>query len=306
MDYGRIVSRSFEIAWEHKWLWIFGMFAAATGYNLKFEYLIGTSPTNPFDMSAMSNMSQIDLSAIVGTYLAFIPLAIIMGLMVIFTTGAIIDSVNRIERGGTYSFSTAFSAGIDYFFRFFGLAILFFISWMAFIIIIMIMTAVLFAIHTPLGVLAIFIFFFVTLFVLFVLTQITNIAYRVVVLRNSTIFAAIDEGFLLLKTHFGKNIAAFFIQLAFGIAFAIFTFILWLFINFPIHAAVQALNLESFPALLAALFFGMPITFLIAGYFGVFSTAFMTLFYIELVEPKPESAYFPQPPQSDNDQTGMV
>ncbi len=299
MDYGRIISRSFEIAWQHKWLWIFGMFAAATGFNLKFEYLLGISPSNPFDMTMMEN---IDPKALIASYLGLLPLGIIMGLMALFSTASIIDSVNRIERGGSYSFSSAFSAGIDYFFRIIGLGIIFFVVTMVYFMSVVLLIVLLSKISGILAGFASFIMFFVSIIIGLAALQVLNIAYRVIVLRNSGIIEAIGESVQLVKMYFGKNVAAFFIIFGFGFGFAMMVGIMWFILNFPIDAMIQAMHLTSLPAMLAALFIGMPLTYLLAGYFGVFTTTFMTLFYIELVDPKPESAYFPQPPKVDFDQ----
>lgn len=299
MDYGRMVSRSFEIAWQYKWLWIFGMFAAATGFNLKFEYMLGISPSNPFDITMMEN---IDPKALIASYLGLLPLGIIMGLMGLFSTASIIDSVNRIERGGSYSFSSAFSAGVDYFFRILGLGIIFFVVTMVYFISVMLFIFLLSTISGLLAGLAGFILFIVSMVLGIAALQILSLAIRVIVLRSSGIIEAIGEGVQLVKLNFGKNTAAFFILLAFGFAFAIMIGIMWLILNFPIDTMIQAMHLTSLPAMMAALFIGLPITFVVGGYFGVFATTFMTLFYIELVEPKPESAYFPQPPQIDTDQ----
>ncbi len=297
MDYGRIVSRSFEIAWQHKWLWIFGMFAAGTGFNLKFEYLIGTSPTNPFDFS---NNTFIDPNAIIALYAGLIPILIIMGLMIIFAKGAIIDSVNRIERGGTYSFSTAFSAGIDFFLRFIGLGIIFFVVWIAYMLIAFIIIAISSYIHVALAIIVGFIGFFISFIFFIGLTQVMNLAQRVVVIRDSGIMDSISEGVQLVKMHFGKNIAAFFIVFAFTILFGISSMIIWLALNFPIDSVIQGLNLNSFLAMFAALILGLPVSFVLAGLIGLFSESFMTLFYIELVEPKEETVYSQQTPEQGN------
>jgi len=298
MEYGRIVSRAFEIAWRHKWLWLFGMFAAGTGFNLKLEYILGTSPTNPFDFQ---NSAAIDPSQILTLYAGLIPFAIIFGCVMLLAKGAIIDSVNKIERGGTYSFASAFSAGIDYFLRFLGIGIIFFMIWMAYFIIVVIIVAVCAAVHVALAVMVGFVAFFLSFLFFIAGTQVMNLAERVVVLRNSGIMDALSEGVQLLKMHFGKNIAAFFILFGFGIAFGIFTFIFWFMLNFPINSVIQALNVKSFLAMLTAFILGLPVSYLLAGFFGLFAETFTTLFYIELVEPKPESAYLPDSLQQGNE-----
>ena len=294
MELGKIVNRSFEIAWKYKWLWIFGMFAAGTGFNLKLEYLLGTSPTNPFDMQQPQNINMSDILAL---YAGLIPIIIIFGFLMVLAKGAIIDSVYKIERGGTFSFSTAFSAGVDNFLKFLGLGIIFIVVWFAYIIIGILIFSILFAISKAFAFICAILAFFISFLFLISLSQIVSLAQRVVVLRNSGILDAISEGYQLFKMYFGKNIGAFFILFAFGIIFSISTFILWLMVNFPINSVIEALNLKSFFAMMAALIMGLPISFVLAGLIGLFSEAFMTIFYIELVELQAQESTITQPPQ---------
>ena len=294
MDYGRIISRSFEIAWKYKWLWLFGMFAAGTGFNLKFEYVLGLSPTNPFSSAGMEN---IDPKTILATYAGLMPIAFLMGLMALFSTASIIDTVNRIERGGSYSFGSAFSAGVDNFFLMFGLALIFFVSAIAYMIFLVLLIILLSAINKILGGLAGFFLVIASMFLGLLVVQILNLSYRVVVMRKCGLFDAISEATKLVKMNIGKNVAAFFIMLVFGIGFAIITGIFWVILNFPIDAIIQAMNLHSYLAMMAALVIGLPISFIFAGIFGVFGTTFMTLFYIELVEPMAEKISTQPPPE---------
>jgi len=305
MDYGRIVSRSFEIAWEHKWLWIFGIFAAGMGLNLRIEYLLGISPTNPMELIQLMLNDPDRINAVNSS---LYPISIFSGLITVFALGSIIDSVNRIERGGIFSFSTAFSAGVDNYLKLFGLSIIFITVSMAYVFFISLFITFLFAINMLIGGLSLLIIFPVTLFIFFSLLQILMISLRVVVIRNVGIIESISEGFTLLKMHFGKNIAVFFIFIAFLIGFGIITFVIWFILSFPIDIVIQAMNLKAFAAMMTAMFLGLPVTYLLGGFIGLFYTTFMTLFYIELVDPKPESAYFPETAQSapPNDNTPLI
>ena len=103
MDYGKIISKSFEIAWRYKSLWIFGMFASG-GFNVDFSGH-PSMQMQPNDFGVPQFPPEL-----LGMFLiAIIVLAIVFTVAGQISQAAIIDSTNRIVRGGRYRFSDAFS-----------------------------------------------------------------------------------------------------------------------------------------------------------------------------------------------------
>ncbi|MCK4633176.1 MAG: hypothetical protein KAT79_07870, partial [candidate division Zixibacteria bacterium] len=101
MEYGKIVSKSFNVAWNYKSLWIFGLFAGAgsSGFNWN------TGETEQLDFSSFG----FDTSVLADIYHILAPLLIWFGLLLLaliclsfIAAPALIDAVNRITRGGTY------------------------------------------------------------------------------------------------------------------------------------------------------------------------------------------------------------
>lgn len=229
MDYGKIVNRAFEIAWKYKWLWVFGMFTASS-FNIDINYLVGDIESQPFAFQNFEIAPEILLSFA----FALIIWMLVMIVLYVISEIAIIDSVNRIERGGQFSFSIAFSAGLDHFFRFLGLNIVLIFGIIVSMMILILMIILLFAVHVALGVVSLLIFIPLIFFVIFVFTNISQLAKRALIVRTCSIGDALNEGYFLLKTHFGKNAMIFAINLGFGIAFSIVLMIIFLMIGLPI------------------------------------------------------------------------
>lgn len=285
MDYGRLINRSFEIAWKYKWLWIFGMFAQG-GMYLRTDYLIGNG-SSPF---AMIDPESIDptmlFEKLFTIYIAIIPIFVIIMLLGILAQGALIDSVNRIERGGIHSFSTAFSAGIDNFLKMLALGIIWFFTFGIFIVVGIVLISIGFVVHTAVGVLGILLGIPISFMILFLTINLLVLASRAVVVRRTSIFAGIDEGYTLTKMHFGHCFVMFLIIVGLSLGFGIVNSILFFIINFPVDAIMAMLNLQSFAAVLVAFIIGTPVFLIIGGILGVFFSSLYTLFYFELVEPK--------------------
>ena len=126
MDYGQLITRSAQITWRYKFLWIFGIIMALCGQSrggtprLQFNYSTsmppsgGDAPPMPeFPAFFPEPFGQVPIWVylIVGliAMLVFIALGIIVGAI---SRSAIIKSVDRIETGDTISMSTSWRDGL--------------------------------------------------------------------------------------------------------------------------------------------------------------------------------------------------
>ena len=280
MDYGQIINRSFEIAWKHKWLWVFGMFASSS-FNTNFDFLVD----NQSD-TQMFNDFGFDPAILLSFFAVFAVWMLIIIVCQIISDTALIDSINRIERGGQYSFSIAFSNGLNFFLRLLGLNIVMFFIMMIPISVIVLIAIVLFAIETAIGALSLLFLIPLFLFVMFIIVTIWQLAKRVLIVRNASIADSISEGYFLLKTYFGKNLMMFLINIGFGILFGIVMMVIYLMFGVPIALINNALGLSTIYAFLGAFLFSLPISLVIGGFTGTFSSSLYTIFYFRLVEPQ--------------------
>lgn len=293
VDFGYIVRRSFEIAWKHKFLWLFGMFAAGSGFNFDFNYLMDTDDmqifgTPQFDFNPAF---LVPLFTFIGI---FVLVMIIMG---IISNGGLIDAVNRIERGGKYSFSMTFSAGLDYFFRILGQGIIIFLGAFGVIMVTVVIEVLLFKIHGALGGISLLIVIPAFIFFIFFLATIGNLAPRILVVRNNGIIESLEEAFYLFKTYLGKCVLMALLFMGLNILFGIGFMIIWAMFGIPIGMLIYATSFSKVAAFIAAALIGLPISLVIGGITGVFNSSAYTLFYFQLVEPKQQAVQSP-PPQS--------
>ncbi|MEW6411365.1 MAG: hypothetical protein AB1483_02700 [Candidatus Zixiibacteriota bacterium] len=283
MDYGKIINRSFEIAWKYKSLWIFGVFAGS-GYS---NFYINTGKKMNMDPYFPSDLQNFHFpTELLGMFvLAILGMAVIFMVLNILARGAIIDSTNKIQRGGLYRFSDAFSTGLDYFLRLFILLIIAVLSFLALVFVLVIIGIVAFAIHVALGVLSLLALIPAFLFGVFFFASVFNVAERVVVVRNTSITSALEEAYILFKRHIGKMALMFLISIAFAIALAIGLAMVWAIFGMPFAAIGLMADMSPLAALLIGILAGLPITIVLGGLVGVFYENLYTLFYFELVEP---------------------
>jgi hypothetical protein len=304
MNYGYIVNRAFQIAWRHKSLWVFGLFAGGFGnFNLDaFTHFLNPDSS---EIGAVPNIAPEILGALVLLGVLF---SIIFIVAYCIAAPALVDGVNRVERGGVYRFGSSFSAGVDNFFRFFGLGVLFFLTMFGVVMIFVVLgiiaaimagvsmseasagSAVALVILAVLVALPLFILLYLAIMTPFTLAQ------RVIVVRNAGIADALSEGWLLFKRNFGKSFVIFLIHLGISIAVGIALLLLFAIVALVVMVFVPNPMEHIAEFIILGLLFGLPISLLLGGFFGTFHSALYTLFYFELVEPAASRQPYTSPP----------
>ncbi len=283
MQYGKMVSNSFKLAWEYKSLWIFGLFAGWTqsfytgniGDKIKYKL-------DPSDFGFHRGDLPRDLDTLY-PILAAVGLVVVLLVIVyliahIISVPALIDGVNKITRGGRYEFGTSFSRGVDFFWRFLGIILLEIAAGIATVIVTILMVI------TIIGILVAIPFVFIAGYFWFTLFE---LAKRVIVARDCSIGDGLSEAYLLIKRRFSDTLIMALMVLGLGIMFWIAMVIVWLIFGVPLGAAVWAMTNSVGLALVLAVIVGLPISLVFAGYLGTFFTSLYTMFYFELVEPAP-------------------
>ena len=139
MDIGSVLSRSWQIIWRHKILWIFGILAScsSTNYfqgNYRQSYNREISPEfNRF----FSQLPNWEIALIIGiavlVVLFIVILAIFLGTM--GRIGLIRGTLQAEQGAVSLSFGELFSGGLPYFWRVFGLNLLVGLAFAALVII---------------------------------------------------------------------------------------------------------------------------------------------------------------------------
>jgi len=295
IDFGNLIKKSFEIAWKYKTLWIFGLFAGGGGtFNFDWTDKIQTRTAdmdfayNWFDKLSMPGELVPAKFAVLGALILWVAALVLLFIICyLIAQPAIIDAVNKITRGGQYSFGTSFSRGTDFFWRFLGILMVQLFTGVALVGAIVVLAVVLtpFTLLLTIPAAVVLIFFIYHTF---------GLAEVAIVARNGTIADSIIEGWNLLMANKANCFIMTLIMIGLGIAMFIVVGILTLIFYLPINLLVLGVTENLVAILLMALFIGLPVALVIGGYTGTFFNSLYVQFYFRLVEP-PQVAATPAP-----------
>ena len=287
MNYGKIVEDSFSLGWKYKSLWFFGLFAGSFAeFNFKYK------SEQQLDMDSIEFESFEQLSAYFSEYLApiLIPvifLTLVLSAMRIICSPALIDGVNKITRGGTYKFWDSYSRGLDFFWRYLGLNVLFAAVMVGMIIILFGIAAM---IH--------WLMFFLMIPVIMILALAGGLVFvlaeRSLVVRDNSIGDALEEGWILFKNNIGKCLVIMLITIGLAIGMAIVLSLLGLMFYLPINLLVGGITENIALTFVLAFILGLPVSIVLGGFGGTFFHSLYTLFYFGLVDPS--TPYAARPP----------
>ncbi|MFH1687449.1 MAG: hypothetical protein ABIE70_08015 [bacterium] len=289
MSFGKIVNGSFEIAWRHKLLWVFGLFAGGGG-SIDVDMFPGNGwGSHRFDMEAAGFREAIE--PFIGILTATLIVTVLLGAVILLvchliSVPALIDSVNRIRRGdGHWKFGQAFSTGIDFLLPMLGLILMAIFAGGAVVAVIVGVIIIAAQIGWVAAVLLGIMLFPVLLAAIWIISSIVNLTERVMVVRRTGLGDALEEAFRLFRANLVDNLLIFLIEIAFIIAFSIAGLIIFGIVAVPI-AALNLLAGSGWVATVTALILvGIPLSLVVGGFTGTVSSNLYTLFYFELVEP---------------------
>ncbi|MDH3890844.1 MAG: hypothetical protein OEV49_07140 [candidate division Zixibacteria bacterium] len=288
MDYGRIIGDSFRIAWQHKSLWVFGLFAGTVGSGLSFDpsardfFLRGSE----WRESVESAGSLIGMELVFAWIMIVFVIGLILMAMHLVCLPALIDSVNKIVRGGLFQLSSSFSVGLDFFWRFLGLALISItIGLIGFGLSVMVGLAMP-DVDTAILAIAALLFLPVVLFVSFLLSSIFALAQRAMVVRNVGIADGLHEGFELLRQNLGRSLLVFLIYIGLSIGMAFGLVVILLIIAIPAILVVVIAEDAWVLMVILGFLFGLPLLMAMIAFISTALQNLYTLFYFELVEPR--------------------
>jgi len=233
MDYGKILTRAWQITWRWKVLWIFG-FLASLGSGGGSGGGGGNGMNN--GSRGAGNFPNFDMSPEIGGLLiALICVALIIGIILwvlsIISRGALIAGVQQVEDEGQTSFGSAWRVGLSRFWTIFGVG---FLAALPILIIVLVLIGVGIAVAVGAGynftndmsdralgiilpALACLIpLACVTVVLAVVLGQIQLYAERAAILEGKGWIDAFKRGWQVLKTNLGPTIVFWLIFLVIG------------------------------------------------------------------------------------------
>lgn len=277
MRIGDLISRSWDISFKYKSLWLLGLLAEGALF----------SSTLRNDSSAWKFGESDFLFSGMAIALAFALLLLMFILLILhfLAVAGLIDSVNRITRGGQYSLSQAFTAGFRVFWRFVGIFLVLLMAVLGLTVALAIPVVLMFVIHTALGVLSLIVAVPVLIAGLFAFYNVYALTQRAIVARDCSIGDALSEAYWLFRRNLGPNVAVFLVFVVLSIAISLAATMIVLMLAAPF----VAMWFSSTAGKVAAVVLGVPVILavllLIEGISGTFLNSLYTLFYFGLVEP---------------------
>lgn len=295
MDYISIVKRAYEITIKHRYLWIFGIFAGGLaggfrGFNLN---LPSESQNQNFDKTLPDFTQKIadfwtqywGVVVVLGILLFLFIL--LWWIMAVISQGALLGSVEEIEKHKENNFSTGFRFGWHKFWKvfltslIFGLAILIsLIVWWLPVILFIIAKAYVLAVLYGL------LFFLADLVLWVVLGFVYPYTLRIAVLEDKGVIEAYRDSWDFFQKHWKEIIIMYLFLLAISIGIGIGLFIVGLVLAALLFGIGLALYLAS--QIAAYLFAGVAILafgilmLVVGGVINTFSSSVVTLTYLEL------------------------
>jgi len=292
MNYGKLISRAFQITLRHRFLWLLGILAGGAGGS--FQYSYGghenqSGRVDSFDHVAAWALAHLPLVILLG--LALFLIVIFFVVLSIIAKAGLIASVADIEKQQTVSFVSGMDAGYHAFWRVLGvdllvgLGILSAIASAALPVVTLVLTkhyvaAVLLGVSLLLPLIAAFIY----------LGLLLMYAERLAVAAAAGVIDSLTRAHRILFGFKGEVLLVWLIAIALALGISFATFLVILIIALPHIAAGIAvyLTLGLIPTLIYAAVPALMLfatTLLLTGITNTFQSSYWTLAYLELTKP---------------------
>lgn len=309
IDYGNLITRSWNIVWRYRVLWLFGFIVAflSSGSNIQTNSLNTSNST--FNLEQF--FAQYAVPLIAGTLLIII-IGIALSFVRVLAEAALIAAADQIERGTTaLTIGGVWRMGRPYMLRMWLLQ--FMIGLVIFVLVLLMLLPFLIAIaaavraNNPDAIFAAtsgsFVIFCLALPVVALLSValwlVQQHAMRALVLRDERVFQSLRSGWRTLRQHFGPSLLVLLIQIGLSIAIAVALFLIIIpLVGVLLFASTASLSFGASIALLVT-------STLLAEFFGgavatipiVFLSALWTLLWRQLHESVAPTYATPTPVQ---------
>lgn len=296
MDYFGIIKRAYQLTIKHKFLWIFGILAGGFGSGLgSFKSNMANYTTSNPDWAnklASPNLASfwqiwgglvITLAVLVGA------LSIILFILKIASQGALIGSVDDLDKGEKGNFGEGLKIGFRYFWRILGVLVLYVLMVLASIVV-WLGPAILLAVFGQIALAFIWgsLLLFVSLAFWILVGLISPYSLRLVVLEKKRVWESIRGGLHLFRDFWKEVIVMylllFAISLGFGIAYLMAILIaggILFAIGFGVYLASPPVAI-GYGILVGLGFLAALVT--VSGAYNSFHSAVLTLTYSQLAK----------------------
>ncbi len=299
LNVGHILTRSWQIIWKHKVLWIFGVLAGfasgRSGGNNGGNRSGSNGDTSPFQGGQFGQI-EVQFREFIGQYLLIIIaicLVVLILSLVFFALGmmgriGLIKGVNKVENGvETLAFGELWSESMPYFWRFFGLN---FLIGLAFFV--LIVPFIVIAVATAgIGLICLVPLLCILIPVGWIVSVVLEQAQVAIVMEDLGMLDGLRRGWAIARSDVGGMIVI-------SLILAVIGFVAGLIIALPIILAVLPLvfsaatieNASSIPPtawitiVCCAIY--LPVLFTLNGILTAYIKTAWTLSYMQLTKPE--------------------
>ncbi len=318
MDIGRILSRSLEIAWRYKFLWLLGFVMALTGggggggssnYNFNSRDF-NTPPTLPRGLG-------IDPNTVIVFVLCALCVFFLLWLFFLYlrfvARGAMVSAVRTVENNGSPTLGTSWREGQSLFGRLFGLGLLVNVPLVIFSLLVIAAAFLPFIgslialanqaqngvtpgrdvapiVSSVFGFVALLCCAVICLVILsLIIHPIYEFAVRAIVLENTGTIEGLSRGYNRLRANLGNSLILYIVLIGARIGWAIVTGIVSIpiFLVF-VFALMGMFRTNPTAAIVLGIAIGLPLVLIfvfLEGLFQVFESNAWTLGYMSLLAP---------------------
>lgn len=304
MNFGKVLTRAWEIIWKHKVLWFFGILAScgsqggggggSTGYTFDSNSFQGTGNIPPEWRRFFFELERIPSESIFAIVIALIFvalfLALVFFLLSVFGRMSVIKGALQAEGGKALTFRQLSADGFSFFWRGLGLALMNAVILITFVFIFVFLGVAFTTLTLGLGLLCLIplICILVPLGILYgVFIEMANVA---LVVEDVDVFEALQHSWALLRQNFA-NVAVMALILLIG--GGVLSFLIALPIILVALPTLLAFLIGSSEAIWGGLaisgvllLIGIPFVILLSGMLRSYILSAWTLTYIELSAPK--------------------
>lgn len=314
MDYIKLIKRSFQIVWKHKFLWILGLLAGGMGYGNLNLYNFNAGDWNNWfkgenlpdkvhtslssgiikGQTAASDLSSFNqwASSHWWMILAVVAIVFVLGvaLMVISycCQGGLIEAVDEIEKNEKSSFGKAFVAGWHRFWSLFGAGLLISLIWVLISAYLLVSGTILFffgsKIFTPFWILGLVPFLIVLIIYVQLLITLT---YRIIMIDGLGAVESLKRANGLIFSKFKEVLLSWLVSIALGIVVGLAMALLIAIIVSVLVAigVVVYFGAKLIPTLIYSGIFGLAFfifLLVIGGFIQAVISSYWTLVYREI------------------------
>ena len=315
MPYWDIVTRSFAIAWRHKYLWLLALFSGEAGGGLSLNNTYSQPSNQQPDIGAIPG----NVATWLGDHVALIVALGVLWLLLVVAffilaavcEGAVIRGAAEHDAERPFTLRQAWAVGVHLMWVIVRFRLLLFLFYLP-VVVLIVAWVIGFLISLAgenrgavaglfLGALVLLLIWIAVAIYLFYLDRFGS---RAIVLEERMALPAIARAHRLLFQRFGRSLLvgllAIGIGIVVGVVLACFSVILVLPFGVGLVATYSSGSAAFWPVLLLAALILLPIYLLVAGFLGAQSASYWTLAFRRLdIEYPPAYAAYPAipPPQ---------